>query len=110
MKYLLFLIATFVFFSCKRNEKLTEDNYITLRYAQTKCSDAWTTAATDSATILNVNNYLQTKSLYNSGVFIKQVDAGDTCTACICKTGKVIEIITLDSEVQKNKYATLGFK
>jgi hypothetical protein len=110
MKAITFLIILSILFSCKKENNVIQDNYTTLQYLQTKCSDAWLSAASDSLTIVNVSNYLQAKSVYIAGIFIKQIDTGDTCKACSCKTGKVIYVSTFDDVLQKEKYAALGFR
>jgi hypothetical protein len=109
MKTFLLLLLVIALFACK-NEKIIQDNYITLAYKQTQCADAWATGATDSITVLNVSNYLNAQNVYIASLNIKQVNTPDLCNACICKTGKIIYVTTFDNDALKQKYQALGFQ
>jgi hypothetical protein len=109
MKLFFLLCLTSVFFACKKN-KIIRDDYISLGYHQTQCSDAWATGTTDSITLVNVANYLNTQNIYFAGLSIKQVNPADLCLACTCKTGKIIYVSTFYDNTMKQKYQALGFK
>ena len=105
--YLLCLIT--IIYACKK-EKIIQDNYTTLTYKQTQCADAWATGITDSITLVNVANYLNSQNVYVASLSIKAVNPADLCNACICKTGKLIYVTTFDETTLKQKYLALGFQ
>lgn len=103
-------ISIVALLACTKKEAMGENEYTTLIYQQTFCSDPWTTAASDSLTLNNVQAYINSNNLYLAGLSIKQTSNADTCKACTCKTGKTLFVSTLNSEVLKAKYIQLGFK
>jgi hypothetical protein len=104
---LLILFVIVLAFSCKKEHG---DEYVTLYYKQTYCSDPWPTANTDSVTLLNIAHYLDSADMYVASLNIKLESAPEACTACSCKTGKTIYATTLNSDVLKDKYVAVGFK
>jgi hypothetical protein len=96
-------------YACSKNT-LIEDKYVTLSYNQTFCADPWKNLSSDSLTLVNVANYLNSYNLYIAGLNIKQVLPADSCKACTCKTGKTIYVSTFDSDSLKAKYYQIGFK
>lgn len=105
---LIFLGAAIV--SCHKSKPIGSDEYITLKYQQTSCSDPWTNAASDSLTKANIAAYLNAAGLYIAGLEIKQDGIAETCLACFCKTGKTIYVSTFNNEVTRAKYLQIGFK
>ena len=101
-------ILTVALCSCGKPEPSTEygDNFVNLSYIQTKCADPWPTGATDSITLVNMANYLESRNLY---LAIRQDNLPDTCTACTCKTGKIIYITTFVLNISVALYAEIGF-
>jgi hypothetical protein len=96
--------------SCKKEKLIGEDEYVTLSYHQTYCTDLWATGSTDSITLRNLANYLTDANLYVASLYINQETSGEMCQACTCKTGKVIYVSTLNSDSLKVRYAGIGFK
>jgi len=109
--YLLIVFAMVAAFGCsKKNKPVGKDEYVTLSYKQTFCADPWPTASSDSLTLVNVANYLNTNGLYIAGLSIKNESNPELCLACVCKTGKVIYVSTLNSTNLTEKYVQIGFK
>ena len=96
--------------ACKKSGRIGENEYVTLTYKQTSCADPWINAGTDSLTLINIANYLNSSGLYIASLSIKQDGPPETCLACVCKTGKTIFVSTLNSETMKAKYLLVGFR
>lgn len=109
-------LTLFIFLSiaaltaCRKDRPVGEKEYVTLTYQQTYCADPWPTGSTDSATLKNVARYLDSAQLYIAGLSIKAEAPPEVCSACTCKTGKIIYVSTLNSETLKVKYEAIGFK
>jgi hypothetical protein len=108
--FAILIFSITVLLACAKKDAIGKDEYITLTYQQTYCSDRWSTAATDSLTLDNVRTYLHLNGLYISSLSMKQTANADSCKACTCKTGKTIFVSTLNSELLKERYIELGFK
>jgi len=96
--------------ACTKNKPIGENQYVTVNYKQTLCSDPWVTASNDSLTLINVANYLNSSGLYVAGLTIKQDGTSEVCQACNCKTGKTIYVSTFNTENLKVKYMRIGFE
>lgn len=96
--------------ACTRQELIGNKEFITLSYQQTYCADPWKTGSNDSLTIENVTHYLDSAGLYRAGIHIKSEGGTATCQACACQTGKIIYIITLNSNSIIARYNRIGFK
>ncbi len=78
-------------FACNKSEKkIGENEYVTLSYKQTSCSDPWMNTGSDSLTLVNVASYLNSSGLYVASLNIKFDGSPEVCLACPCKTGKTI--------------------
>ncbi|MEP7377369.1 MAG: hypothetical protein ABI675_28460 [Chitinophagaceae bacterium] len=110
MRILIIFIATAIFACTKKNQRIGDNEYTTLSYKQTYCSDPWATGTNDNLTLVNVASYLASSELYIASLYIKQENSPDMCLACSCKTGKIITVSTLNSETLKAKYLQIGFK
>lgn len=106
---IIILLALIIAISCKKNQEIGNDEFVTLSYPQTYCSDPWPTGAggNDSLTMVNVAHYLDSLDVYISGLTIKADNTPDTCKACTCKTGKTIYASTFKG--QEEKYIAVGF-
>lgn len=104
------LFAIITLFGCTKKEPIGAHEYIGFVYQQTKCNDAWVTGNTDSLKLNNVAKYLVSKNLYVSSLTIKQTGITETCSTCTCKTGKLIYVITLNSDNIKAAFTQLGFQ
>jgi hypothetical protein len=104
---LLVIIASIV--GCRKNSAIGKNQFVTLKYNQTYCSDPWPTGSNDSLTLKNVSNYLNAQGLYNQSLSIKQEATPQVCSACNCKSGKIIYVSTLDSDSLKTRYQNIGF-
>ena len=96
--------------NCSKRDDIGSNEYVTLSYIETQCSDAWTRGSTDAITKNNLANYLSGQNIYFADITIKQESTGAVCTACTCGTGKVIYVSILKSDVVVQKMKTLGFK
>ncbi|HQD08507.1 MAG TPA: hypothetical protein PLQ65_02505 [Flavihumibacter sp.] len=103
------LLAIISTAACRKTEMIA-DKYITLSYHQTFCSDPWTAGTTESSTLVEVARYLHAKGLYTASLRIDLTGTPEVCSACICKTGKIISVSTLDSDSLRAQYARIGFK
>ncbi len=104
------LIIGISILGCKKQSPILKTEYTTITYKQTSCADAWATGSTDSLSIVNLVNYLNTKNLYIAGCNIKQDFAPDNCYACTCLTGKVYYVFTFNNKEMLAQYAALGFR
>jgi hypothetical protein len=98
--------------ACIKKNDIGDSSYVTLSYEQTQCADAWKTGINDSATLTNVVRYLDSMQLYVAGINLTSSDknSGQVCTACACKTGKSINVTTLNSDSMVVRYGRVGFK
>ncbi|HUC81756.1 MAG TPA: hypothetical protein VMR70_12625 [Flavisolibacter sp.] len=103
----LFLIVTA--FTCRKTAQ-KEDQYALYAYKQTQCADAWQNSTTDSITVANVAAYLASQSLPVMSLRIKADEVASVCSACQCKTGKTIYVMSSDDGVTKAKFQALGFQ
>ncbi len=108
--FILIISIAVVITACNKSAPIGDDEYVTLSYKQTFCSDPWATGSTDSLTLVNVAEYLNSEDLYIASLSIKQDSSPEMCYACTCKTGKTIFVSTLNSETLKAKYIEIGFK
>ncbi len=104
----IFMIVTV--FACTKDEPIGENEYVTLSYKQTSCSDPWMNTSSDSLTLVNVANYLNGVQLYFASLNIKLDGPIELCLACPCKTGRTIFVSTLNSDSLKARYERIGFK
>lgn len=88
------LLLTIVLFSCEKEHM----KYTTVYYQQTYCSDPWPTGTTDSLTLVNVAHFIDSIGVYIASLGIRQDHPADACTACACKTGKVIYLTTFEGD------------
>lgn len=102
---LLILILT----ACTKNEVI-KDRFITLSYQQTQCADPWINSVEDSTTLKNISEYVKSNGIYVASLLIKQESTAEICTACTCKTGKIIYLSTFDNPDMKKKAESVGFK
>lgn len=109
-KYLLFCFVMLGLAACTKQSPAGEDQYITLEYQQTQCSDKWAYAASDSLQLAAVAHYLDSAGLYVASLSMRQEQPAMVCAACTCPTGKIIAVSTLNSDSLKAKYAALGFQ
>ncbi len=107
---ILLVFTAVTILACTKSNRIGDDEYITLSYKQTFCSDPWATGSNDSLTLANVAAYLNSAGLYIAGLKIKQESSPSACLACACKTGKMIMVSTLNSETLKAKYQQIGFQ
>lgn len=95
--------------ACTKSEVI-KDRFITLSYQQTQCADPWNNSVDDSITLKNVNEHLKSNGIYVASLLIKQESMAEICTACTCKTGKIIYLSTFDDRDMKKKAESVGFK
>lgn len=112
MKFQLLLIFLLlvIMFACNKNDQPGKNQYVTLSYKQTYCSDPWRYSGTDSLALLSVEHFLDSSGLYAAGLNITQDGTSETCLACACKTGKTIFVSTLNDTTIKAKYLAIGFR
>jgi hypothetical protein len=110
MKYLIVLMVMCNVMNCSKRDDVGSNEYVTLSYNETQCSDVWTRGNTDAVTKTNLSNYLASQNIYFADITIKQDTTGAVCTACTCGTGKVIYVSTLKSDAILQKMKALGFK
>jgi hypothetical protein len=110
MKYLIVAMVICSVMNCSKHEEIGANQYVTLSYNETQCSDVWTRGSSDNITKTNLAALLNTKNIYVSDITIKQESTGAVCAACTCPTGKVIYVSTLNSDEMKKKLSDLGFK
>ena len=103
-------LTVVIIVACSKSKPVGDNEYVTLSYKQTSCSDPWRTASNDSLTAVNVSAYLNSSNLYHAGVFIKTDGLEQNCAACMCKTGKTIYVSTLKSATLIEQYNQKGFK
>lgn len=97
--------------ACIKEDRLG-DTYVSLTYKQTQCSDPWPTGNTDSLTLINVIHYLDSAHLYIAGINLTSgnPNSGYECAACPCKTGKLINVTTLNNDSLLARYKRVGFE
>lgn len=107
MKHLLIVgVVVFILASCTKNEV----QYKTLSYQQTYCADLWRYDHSDDIMQARyVGNYLDSLGLFHTSVLVKAERPGDLCLACVCKSGKVIYVVTKDEEAILQRYRAIGF-
>ena len=94
--------------SCTKSKNELKEGYEKFSYAQTGCSDAWTTGLTDETTIINVKNFLEERNIPVDEIWIEKFSDGPFCLACNCPTGKKIFVIV--PEENKDELVALGFQ
>jgi hypothetical protein len=104
----LVLLLVFLVTACHPQKKWLQ--YVTVKYSQTGCADAWQTGATDSITCVNVAAFLSDKNVAVLGVTIKNDGVQELCNACFCKTGNTIYVSTLEGDDNLATFAKLGFR
>jgi hypothetical protein len=109
-KFLLFCFVMLGIAACTKQSPVGEDQYITLEYQQTQCSDKWAYATSDSLQLAAVAHFLDSAGLYVASLNIRQQQLPMVCNACTCLTGKVIEVTTLNSDSLIAQYTALGFR
>lgn len=103
--------AVAIIAACGKDDHQLGDNYVTLSYKQTQCSDPWITSHTDSITLKAVLHYLDSTKLYVASAYMTNVSNSNIiCDACFCETGKRINITTLKSDVLIARYNQIGFR
>lgn len=88
------------------------DEFMTLSYKQTQCSDPWITNPTNnSITVNSISHFLDSAGMTGPefNVNIRNDGIAEICSACICKTGKNIYVTVLYSAALLSKYQSLGF-
>lgn len=107
MKRLLYVcVLALILASCAKDEV----QYKTVSYQQTYCADPWQYDNGDDITQARyVGNYLDSLGLFHTSILVKVERPGDLCLACICKSGKVIYVVTKDEETVLQKYRAIGF-
>lgn len=109
MKYLIVILSICSVMNCSKQSEIG-DQYVTLSYSETQCSDVWTRGNTDSVTKASLSTYLKAQNIYFSDITIKQESSGATCQACTCATGKIIYVSTLKTDLLIQKLKAIGFK
>lgn len=105
MKKLFTLFAAIVLFACNKKSEL---EYTGIQYEQTTCADPWVNSINDSITIASVTRYFDSLNLYVAAINIQQVNPAQVCSACTCKTGKIIYVTTIVPE--QDKFMRYGFR
>lgn len=101
----LLLIA---FFSCTRNAE--DDGQVTLTYQQTQCSDRWGYASTETELAYRVDTFLTNRNLHASEISFRQANIGAVCLACVCPTGRLIDVKVANRQSLIDSFEMVGFR
>ena len=95
------MIATLVY-SCEKDNK----EKIWAYYQETQCSNPWDNISSES-TESKVEEYLKQNGIALFEISIIRYSYGPFCTACTCPSGRGIQVLILESDVDTIK--NLGF-
>jgi hypothetical protein len=83
---LLILVLFIAFSGCTKQGKVRW-----VYYEETRCADKWTFTNNNELLKQNVVDYLATKGVKVYELEIFASSPAETCSACICKTGRLIK-------------------
>ena len=106
-KMLLVLSCSVLLFACKKDDDNNCEQTQILSYKQTYCADPWGIGDSDSATLVKMRQYLDSRGLYHSQESITLVEPPSMCLACTCTSGKIIKVATRVGDQQA--YTAFGF-
>jgi hypothetical protein len=100
-----FLIILFIslLFSCEKDMGDKTWSY----YSETQCSNAWDDINATN-TEARVKQYLESKDIKLFDIKIETYSYGPFCAACFCPSGRLIQVLILESDL--DTILKLGFK
>lgn len=103
LKSFLFILFVSVLFSCEKDLGGRTWTY----YNETQCSNAWDQIdATNTED--KIKQYLESKEINLLDIKIETYSYGPFCAACFCSSGRIIQVLILESDL--DAIVKLGFK
>lgn len=91
----------------KKQDAPEPEQTVALTYSQTYCADPWGGAQTPQQLVTAASAYLQQQNIVATDVTAAALNPQQTCNACQCKSGVVLEAFVRPQDV--NAALALGF-